>query len=146
PVMAMLRCSTRESDGKANLHQGAVGVGVDIVSGTSICAVQHNCNVERHPDTGHSFDGLSIPQWSKILKLAAGCFEMTGLGYLGADVVLDSKRGPLILEINARPGLAIQIANRAGLRKRLQEIDLLKPGPRDVDSRIADSKRLFVSR
>ncbi|MGS2722322.1 alpha-L-glutamate ligase-like protein [Porticoccus sp. GXU_MW_L64] len=146
PVMAMLRCSTRESDGKANLHQGAVGVGIDIVSGTSICAVQHNRTVERHPDTGHSFDNLVIPQWSKMLKLAAGCQEMTGLGYLGADVVLDADRGPLILEINARPGLAIQIANRVGLRKRLTEIDQLKPGQRDVDSRIADSVRLFVKR
>ncbi|MDM3871161.1 alpha-L-glutamate ligase-like protein [Porticoccus sp. W117] len=146
PVMAMLRCSTRESDGKANLHQGAVGIGIDIVSGTSICAVQHNRNVDRHPDTGHSFENLKIPQWPKILKLAAGCQEMTGLGYLGADVVLDADRGPLILEINARPGLAIQIANRIGLRKRLAEIDQLKAGPRDVDSRIADSCRLFVSR
>ena len=30
PAMAMLRCSTKKSDGKANLHQGAVGVGIDM--------------------------------------------------------------------------------------------------------------------
>ena len=144
PVMAMLRCSTRESDGKANLHQGAVGVGIDIATGNSLYAVQHNREVTYHPDTGHSFKGLVIPQWQKMLKLAAGCYEMTGLGYLGADIVLDSERGPLILEINARPGLAIQIANRLGLRKRLSEIDQQRLGTNDLDSRLADVQRLFV--
>src|SRR3989344_102413 len=33
PVMAMLRLPTKESGGRANLHQGAIGVGVDIVTG-----------------------------------------------------------------------------------------------------------------
>ena len=32
-------------------------------------------------------------------------------------------RGPLLLEANARPGLAIQIANGIGLAQRLAEID-----------------------
>ena len=143
PVMAMLRCSTRESDGKANLHQGAVGVGIDIATGNSLYAVQHNREVDRHPDTGQRFDDLSIPHWLRILKLAAGSFEMTGLGYLGADIVLDSGRGPLILELNARPGLAIQIANRVGLRNRLADIDRQRPGPSDLDARLADVQRLF---
>jgi predicted ATP-grasp superfamily ATP-dependent carboligase len=46
-----------------------------------------------------------------------------GLGYLGVDIVLDPRRGPLLLEANARPGLAIQHANAAGLVPRLQEIE-----------------------
>lgn len=79
PVMAMLRCSTHESDGRANLHQGAIGVGIDIKTGHSLYAVQHNKPIAQHPDTGKCFNDLSIPQWQTILQLAAGCFEMSTL-------------------------------------------------------------------
>ena len=41
PVMAMLRAATRESDGRANLHQGALGIGIDIATGKTIRAVHH---------------------------------------------------------------------------------------------------------
>jgi alpha-L-glutamate ligase-like protein len=125
PVMAMLRCSTHASDGRANLHQGAVGVGLDIKTGSSLFAVQHNRPIDLHPDTHHAFDDLAIPDWQQILLLASGCYEMTGLGYLGCDIVLDKNRGPMILEVNARPGLAIQIANGMGLRHRLKRIEKL---------------------
>jgi alpha-L-glutamate ligase-like protein len=119
PVMAMMRCATRASDGKANLHQGAVGVGIDIATGRSVRAVQHGLLVNIHPDTGASFDELQVPHWETILNLAASCERMVGLGYLGVDVVLDRVYGPMLLELNARPGLAIQVANQAGLRHRL---------------------------
>lgn len=119
PVMAMIRCATHSSDGKANLHQGAVGVGIDIGSGQSICAVQQSQIVTHHPDTGISFNGLKIPHWQQVLELAASCAAMTGLDYLGADIVLDKRGGPMLLELNARPGLAIQVANQIGLRHRL---------------------------
>ena len=56
PVMAMLRLATRASDGKANLHQGAVGVGLDIGSGRPVNAVQYSRHIECHPDTGRAFD------------------------------------------------------------------------------------------
>ena len=119
PVMAMMRCATHSSDGKANLHQGAVGVGIDIGSGQSICAVQHNRIVTQHPDTKIAFNQLQIPHWQQVLELAASCASMTGLDYLGADIVLDRQSGPMLLELNARPGLAIQVANQVGLRHRL---------------------------
>lgn len=125
PVMAMLRCSTHASDGRANLHQGAVGVGIDIRSGRPLRAVQRNHPVEAHPDTGRPFAELKIPEWNSLLQLAASCHEMTGLGYIGCDIVLDRVRGPLILELNARPGLAIQTANGGGLRPRLRAIERL---------------------
>jgi glutathione synthase/RimK-type ligase-like ATP-grasp enzyme len=48
---------------------------------------------------------------------------MTGLGYLGVDMVIDQERGPLLLELNARPGLQIQVANQKGLLKHLEFID-----------------------
>ena len=123
PVMAMLRLSTKSSDGKANLHQGAVGVGIDLASGRAVNAVQHDIPVLSHPDTHYNFNQLHIPHWNKLLPLAASCYEMTGLGYMGADIVLDKNLGPLILELNARPGLAIQVANNQGLLPRLELIE-----------------------
>lgn len=123
PAMAMLRCSTKESDGKANLHQGAVGVGIDLATGKPINAVQHDRVINHHPDTQQNFSQLCIPHWEKLLPLAASCYDITNLGYLGVDIVLDKNLGPLILELNARPGLAIQIANRQGEVPRFELID-----------------------
>jgi hypothetical protein len=42
------------------------------------------------------------------------------------DFVLDRDRGPLILELNARPGLAIQMANGNGLESRLSKVEALR--------------------
>ncbi len=106
PVMAMMRCSTSASDGKANLHQGAVGVGIDIASGKAIRAVQFNQPIERHPDTDRLLSEPQVPNWDKLLTLAASAWEMTGLGYMGTDMVLDKVKGPMVLELNARPGLS----------------------------------------
>ena len=123
PTMAMVRLPTRASDGKANLHQGAVGAGVDMSLGETLTGVLGNDVVDEHPDTGVLISGLQIPQWDFLLRTAARGFEVTGLGYLGVDLVIDRQLGPMILEMNARPGLNIQIANRAGLTNRLARID-----------------------
>lgn len=125
PVMAMMRCSTAASDGKANLHQGAVGVGLDIATGRAVRAVQFDRPITHHPDTDKPLSGLVVPNWEKLLVLASSAWEMTGLGYMGTDMVLDKEEGPMVLELNARPGLAIQIANGAGLLPRLQHIENL---------------------
>lgn len=125
PVMAMVRLATHRSDGKANLHKGAVGVGLDIATGRCRHAVQFNHRVLRHPDTGHALDNLAVPDWHPLLMQAAWCYEATGLGYLGVDLVIDEHQGPLLLELNARPGLAIQIANGEGLLPRLRHIEAL---------------------
>ncbi|MCR8922015.1 alpha-L-glutamate ligase-like protein [Dasania sp. GY-MA-18] len=139
PIMAMLRCATHSSDGRANLHQGAIGVGIDILTGKSQYAVQHGRPVTEHPDTGKSFKDLSIPYWQEILRLTAGCHEMTGLGYIGCDIVIDKEQGPMILELNARPGLAIQLACGLGLEKRLSFIDRLSTEvmEQDADKRVS---------
>ncbi|WP_345990524.1 alpha-L-glutamate ligase-like protein [Sulfurimonas sp. HSL1-2] len=135
PVMAMMRCPTRESDGKANLHQGAVGVGLSLKDGSALSAVIHDRPVTHHPDTHHDFAKLKVPQWEAVLTMAASCYEMTGLGYLGADIVFDKNDGALMLELNARPGLAIQIANGRGLRERLETVDRQKQ-PRTAAERV----------
>jgi alpha-L-glutamate ligase-like protein len=123
PTMAMVRLPTRASDGKANLHQGAVGAGIDMSSGETLTGVLQNDVVDEHPDTGALVAGLRIPHWDFILESAASCYEVTDLGYLGVDMVIDRDLGPLILEMNARPGLNIQIANCIGLATRIAHID-----------------------
>ncbi len=134
PVMAMIRLPTRMSDGKANLHQGAIGVGIDIPSGITKRGVWGTEPVREHPDTEHSIVGLSIPHWHELLMIAARAYELSGLGYVGVDIVLDRNRGPLVLELNARPGLAIQIANGNGLRHRLERVEaLMKAGQLSPD-------------
>ena len=145
PVMAMIRLPTHLSDGKANLHLGAVGVGIDLSRGVTLKGVQGIEVVETHPDTGNRLAGLEIPHWDRILRMSAECFEMTGLGYLGVDLVLDQKHGPLILELNARPGLAIQIANGHGLHTRLELIDKHADAEDSVDTRLAFSRQHFAA-
>ena len=112
PAMAMLRLPTRLSTGKANLHQGAIGVGVDLATGVTLGGTWRNETIREHPDTGSSIHGLAIPHWDTMLRIAARSYELTHLGYLGVDMVLDRAKGPMLLELNARPGLAIQMANR----------------------------------
>jgi alpha-L-glutamate ligase-like protein len=143
PVLAMLRLPTRLSEGKANLHQGAIGAGVDIGSGRTTHGVWRNDPIAIHPDTMYPIAGVQVPDWETVLQLSARAFELTGLGYLGVDIVIDSSLGPLILELNARPGLSIQIANRVGLRSRLEMVD--RDGQRDAPAaaRIAFSKLRF---
>jgi alpha-L-glutamate ligase-like protein len=128
PAMAMVRLPTRASDGKANLHQGAVGAGIDMSSGETMKGVLDNKIVDEHPDTGALVAGLHIPHWEFILETAARGYDVTELGYLGVDMVIDRDKGPLILEMNARPGLNIQIANCEGLAGRIARIDeIYKP-------------------
>ena len=144
PVMAMTRLSTKVSDGKANLHQGAVGVGLKIADGSPEQAVQFNRIVDKHPDTGHSFEKLVIPDWDQILLLAARGYEITELGYMGADIVFDKHKGPLVLELNARPGLAIQIANGKGLGNRLKALEKITHRKKPPEERVEYSKKLFM--
>ena len=143
PAMAMVRLPTRASDGKANLHQGAVGAGVDIALGVTLTGVLQNDVVEEHPDTGALIAGLEIPQWDFILESAARGYEVTGLGYLGVDMVIDADRGPLMLEMNARPGLNIQIANGIGMNTRIRRIEEIHDPASTPAERAAIARREF---
>jgi alpha-L-glutamate ligase-like protein len=144
PVMAMVRLPTRASDGKANLHRGAIGAGIDIASGITMTAVHKSRIVGNHPDTGNPVSGIQLPRWDEILLMAARATEMTGLGYLGADFVLDRERGPVLLELNARPGLGIQMANLSGLRHRLDKTDNTPPAVfLSAESRVRWAKENF---
>ena len=145
PIMAMVRLPTRNSDGKANLHKGAVGAGVDLSSGETLKGVLENDVVDEHPDTGAPIAGLHIPHWDFILQSAAKGYDVTGLGYLGVDIVIDRERGPLILEMNARPGLNIQIANCSGLAHRLKRIDEIFDEKDEPVARAQIARREFAA-
>ncbi len=123
PIMAMARLPTRRSGGRANLHHGAVGIGIDLATGRSTHAVIGREPTTVHPDTGAPVVGRLMPGFERAFEIAVAATDLTGLGYVGADVVVDANEGPMILELNARPGLAIQIANRAGLEPRLRAVE-----------------------
>ena len=148
PIAAMVRLPTRRSDGKANLHQGAIGVGLDLASGVTLDGTWHNLKIERHPDTANPVAGLTVPDWQECLELAARCYDLTGLGYLGVDLVMDHEHGPMMLELNARPGLNIQIAMDDGLLRRCQiiekQLEALKDETRPVAERVAFAKQQFA--
>lgn len=138
PVMAMLRLPTRLSDGRANLHQGAIGAGIDLVTGRTSFATQRGRYVERHPDTGARVVDFVIPGFEQVLQIGVRAAQAVDLGYLGVDLVVDERRGPVLLELNARPGLAIQIANRRGLVSRLERIDqVIRDGADDRERILA---------
>lgn len=127
PVMAMLRLPTRASDGKANLQQGAIGVGIDLATGTTTHAILgKGAAIEYIPGTRLALSGIKIPYWKDILKMSVVAQEVSGLGFLGADIAIDRERGPVILELNARPGLSIQLANSSGLKRRLERVSGIK--------------------
>ena len=145
PIMSMVRLPTRLSDGKANLHQGAIGAGVSLAAGETTGGVLGNRRVTEHVDTGASIVGFPIPGWQDIMLMSAECYEAVNLGYLGVDIVLDRDRGPLILELNARPGLNIQIANRAGLRGRAERVEREEVYELPAAERVAWARRLDAS-
>ncbi len=146
PVMAMTRLPTRESGGRANLHQGALGAGIDLRSGVTTHCVWRNTIITRHPDTGEKIEGITVPGWKEIIVMAVRGYDMSGLGYLGVDIALDRDRGPLVLEMNARPGLAIQLANLTGLRSRLELFKGLDSAGMSPEERVQKALEIIPAR
>lgn len=141
PVMAMLRLPTKKSEGKANLHLGAIGVGIDIENGKTTCAVLNGKLIGTIPGTPIRLKGVEIPHWDEILTIAVKTQKIIKLGFLGVDIAIDREEGPLVLEANARPGLSIQIANLAPLKERLERVGGLKI--KSVERSIEIAKNLF---
>ena len=137
PLAAMLRLPTHASDGRANLHVGGVGVGLDLASGRAVHAICRDRAVAAHPDTGQPLSAVRVPNWEDILLLAARCYEAVPLGYFGVDIVVDVRLGPVILELNARPGLSIQLATHRGLRQPLEAVMQRTLDHLDAPARVA---------
>jgi alpha-L-glutamate ligase-like protein len=133
PIMAMTRIPTKRSNGTANLHSGAICTGLDISTGITTNSMQMNTKsifsdtyegIEYTTDlkVNKKLSGIQIPDWDEILTIALKCQKASKLGYIGVDIALDAEKGPVVFELNARPGLGIQVANQAGLRSRLERI------------------------
>ncbi|OGM18544.1 hypothetical protein A2686_03005 [Candidatus Woesebacteria bacterium RIFCSPHIGHO2_01_FULL_38_10] len=144
PVMAMLRLPTKESGGRANLHQGAIAVGIDIATGITTQAFWHSEYIYYKPGTKRKLNGIKIPNWTEMLEIAVEAGNAANLGYFGADVVLHPEKGPMILELNYQPGLSIQLANEAGLRRRLDRVMGL--AVKDSEHGVKIAKALFAER
>ena len=144
PIMAMLRLPTKESGGRANLHQGAIGVGVDIATGITTKAIWHGKQIHLKPGTNRKLHGIKIPNWTLCLETATRAQMASGLGFLGVDIVLHPEKGPMVLEMNAQPGLQIQLANMGGLKKRLERVEDLEV--RDAEHGVKIAKALFAEK
>lgn len=143
PILSMLRLPTKLSDGRANLHVGGVGVGVDMRNGLTKQGIFRGYLIKRHPDTRRLLAGFQLPHWEKMLRIAADCHKAVPLGYLGVDIVLDENKGPQVLELNARPGLQIQLANGVGLRSILEKVDKNVASGMDSNQRVEYGRELY---
>ncbi len=121
PVLCMARIPTLASDGKANLHQGAIGLGIDIETGITQHAIFLNDEITHHPDSNEPLIGVATPYWHRVVEMSCIAASKVPLKYLGIDVSV-SDNGPVLLEINVRPGLQIQNANQQGMRTLLETI------------------------
>ena len=144
PVMAMMRIPTKRSGGKANIHLGAVAAGIRVSTGTIVHSVWGGLPQPEHPDSGAIILDRKIPLWDEILGVAAEAQRLTGLGFAGVDVVLDAKRGPVVMEVNRRPGLEVQNANAAGLLLRLRIIESTAKAELPLEERVRIVKELDV--
>ena len=122
PILCMSRIPTLESDGKANLHQGALGIGINIQTGLTTHALLKDNFVTHHPDTNIELIGFAIPYWEQVMEMSRVAAKCVPLKYLGIDISIGVS-GPVLLEINVRPGLQIQNANQTGMRQQLEALN-----------------------
>lgn len=152
PVMAFLRLPTKESHGKANMFQGAIACGIDMATGVTTKAVKYTSETKFFPDTRRRLNGVRIPRWEEVLELGVKAAEAVELGYCRVDIALQPRKTksgklkstPMVLEVNAQPGLKIQLANEAGLKRRLERVEGLQV--KTVKQGINIGKQLFASR
>ncbi|MBD3300266.1 MAG: hypothetical protein GF347_02860 [Candidatus Moranbacteria bacterium] len=132
PTMAMLRLPTKQSGGRSNLHLGGISVGIDLSTGVTTTAITKNLTTQQEylidyiENTRHSLSGIKIPFWKEILNMSVQAQQITNIGFLGIDIMIDRDRGPVVAELNSRPGLGIQIANLSPLKTRLNKVEGLK--------------------
>lgn len=100
---------------RGNLIAGiepATGRVLRVVSGTGLDARI----LDRHPDTGQSFDEVVLPDWQELLRVCQTASRvMSGIRVQGWDIAL-SDRGPLLMEVNSRSDFDLtQMAEGKGI-------------------------------
>ncbi len=141
PAMAMLRLPNKQSDGKANLDAGAYGFGIDLATGKLTYMIKDKQIYQNYQELIQIPNDFKVPYFDEILNIVCECQKHTGLGFLGCDIAIDQNNGPVLIETNARPGLSIQLANKAGLKKRLIQINQIKT--KNISQKIQTAKSLF---
>lgn len=129
PVMSMVRLPTRRSGGKANLHLGALGIGIDLETGMTTGGTWRGRPLSRHPETQRCLAGMRVTAWGDVLETARKAARAFPLGYLGVDISITEEGRPVVLEVNVRPGLEIQNANRRGLRPEITRVLAARENP-----------------
>lgn len=125
PVMAMLRVPTANSKWKANLHSWACWVWIDIWT-WKLTYITHFRKIVKSIPGIWDIRNIEIPLWDDVLKLALKVAQATKIWYLWCDVVLDDNVWPLLLEVNVRPWLEVQVANLHALWDRLKKVQNVK--------------------
>jgi alpha-L-glutamate ligase-like protein len=140
PIMAMARIPTEESGGKANLDIGAIGLGIDMSSGLTTFGIQGKSKyIKRFPQQKRKVSGIQIPFWRETLLMAVSAAQAAGFIFMGADLFIDETKGPMVVELNGFPGLSIQLANKAGLKRRIERVEGIEVRNADHGVRIAQA-------
>lgn len=143
PVMAMMRLPTQESHGRANLDRGAIGLGIDIATGVTTFGLRGKSERIIHfPGSKKKVNGILIPFWKQVLETAVKAANAAGYQFMGADIFIHEEKGPMVVELNGFPGLSIQLANRAGLKRRLERVEGLEV--RDAEHGVRIGRALFA--
>jgi len=143
PVMAMTRIPTKESEGRANLDRGAIGLGIDMATGVTMYGIKGKKeHITHFPDNKKKVNGILIPLWTEVLETAVKAANAAGYAYMGADLFIHPEKGPMIVELNGFPGLSIQLCNHAGLKRRMDRVEGLDV--RDAKHGVKIAQALFA--
>lgn len=141
PVMAGLRLPTMRSEGRSNIHMGGIMIGIDLAVGVTTHGYYLEEMIRFLPGTRILLSGIPIPSWDKILLTAVKASQAVNLRFIGVDITLNPEGKPVVFEVNARPGLAIQKANVSGLREHLERVKGLNM--KDARQGVALAQALF---
>ena len=125
PIMAMLRVPTKESEGRANLAENAMAIGINLSNGEPNYYYYKGKISKKDPINKNPIK--KIPNFIRVLQVAVKCAQLSKLKLVGCDIAFNEKNEPCLIEINARPGLKIQLANKDSLKERINKIKDLKP-------------------
>ena len=96
----------REGSIVDNLHSGGMVANVDLETGClATDGADRNGDLwVTHPDTGVTIKGFQVPYFHEACEMVKDAIATRKVeGYLGWDIAI-SENGPMLLEINARPG------------------------------------------
>ena len=143
PIMAMARIPTHESDGKANLDRGAIALGIDMATGITTYGIKGKKDYITHfPNSKKKVNGILVPHWQEAMLMAVKAANAAGYKFMGADLFIHETKGPMIVELNGFPGLSIQLANRAGLKRRIERVEGIEI--RDAEHGVRIARALFA--